>query len=370
MPFSNGTYSLYATGNPVVTGTTISSTWANNTLNDIATALSTCLLKDGTQTVTANIPFAGYRLTGIGAPTAVGDALREGSAIGGVTAAAGSFTTITASSTAGITGVTKIGGQNSPTGSPRVYIGSGALTAVFGADSNTTTLTDATNKTARLGVPHYTNAEETVGLIFANITSGSNFVAYGGGTATNNAATTHNFYTAADAITTSGTIQFKIDGPNALTTITGAALVSTTLTVSGLTAGRLPLVSTAGLLADSATFTYTDTAANRIFTVAGSGSTATVAVVNNTHASGDAGVQIAADGTGDAYISYGVSWTTFWYSGADNSNSDRFAIGVTLPIGTSDWLRITTAGAVTIPNLAGVGTRAVVVDANGVMSAP
>jgi len=40
MAFSNGTYSLYSTGNPVVTGTTISSTWANNTLNDIATALT------------------------------------------------------------------------------------------------------------------------------------------------------------------------------------------------------------------------------------------------------------------------------------------------------------------------------------------
>ena len=35
----SGTYSL-PSGNPVVTGTTISSTWANNTLTDIATALS------------------------------------------------------------------------------------------------------------------------------------------------------------------------------------------------------------------------------------------------------------------------------------------------------------------------------------------
>ena len=57
MAFSSGTYSLVA-GNPVVTGTTISSTWANNTLNDVATALTTCLLKDGTQTATAKVPFA------------------------------------------------------------------------------------------------------------------------------------------------------------------------------------------------------------------------------------------------------------------------------------------------------------------------
>lgn len=57
MPYSSGTFTLVA-GNPVVTGTTISSTWANNTLNDIATALSTAMLKDGTQTCTASIPFA------------------------------------------------------------------------------------------------------------------------------------------------------------------------------------------------------------------------------------------------------------------------------------------------------------------------
>lgn len=76
MAFSSGTFSLYTPGNPVVTGTTIQSTWANNTLTDIATGLSTCLLKDGTQTVTANIPFAGFRLTGIGLATAVTDAAR------------------------------------------------------------------------------------------------------------------------------------------------------------------------------------------------------------------------------------------------------------------------------------------------------
>lgn len=52
-----------------------------------------CLLKNGTQTVTANIPFGGFRLTGIGAPTATGDALREGSAVGGTTPAAINGTT-------------------------------------------------------------------------------------------------------------------------------------------------------------------------------------------------------------------------------------------------------------------------------------
>ena len=76
MPYTAGVFALYTPGNPVVTGTTIQSSWANNTLDDIETALSTCLLKDGTQTVTNNIPFAGFRLTGIGASTLVDDAIQ------------------------------------------------------------------------------------------------------------------------------------------------------------------------------------------------------------------------------------------------------------------------------------------------------
>lgn len=76
MPFTNGTFSLYTPGNPVVTGTTIQSSWGNNTLSDVATGLSTCVLKDGTQTLTANIPFNGYRITGLGAATALTDAIQ------------------------------------------------------------------------------------------------------------------------------------------------------------------------------------------------------------------------------------------------------------------------------------------------------
>ncbi len=46
-----GTFTLVA-GNPVVTGTTISSTWANNTLSDIANALSQSIAADGQTTIT------------------------------------------------------------------------------------------------------------------------------------------------------------------------------------------------------------------------------------------------------------------------------------------------------------------------------
>ena len=45
---------------------------------DIATALSSCLLKDGTQTVTANIPMATYKFTGLGAGSAATDSANLG----------------------------------------------------------------------------------------------------------------------------------------------------------------------------------------------------------------------------------------------------------------------------------------------------
>lgn len=78
MPFNgSGTYSLPA-GNPVTTGTTISSSTNNSTNSDIATALSTCIAKDGQTTLTANIPFGGFKLTGIGNGSASTDAVALG----------------------------------------------------------------------------------------------------------------------------------------------------------------------------------------------------------------------------------------------------------------------------------------------------
>lgn len=71
----SGTYTLPA-GNPVVTGTVISSTWANNTLSDIGTALTQSVAKDGQTTPTANLPLGGFKLTNVAAATTLTDYLR------------------------------------------------------------------------------------------------------------------------------------------------------------------------------------------------------------------------------------------------------------------------------------------------------
>ena len=76
MSFAAGVFSLFTPGNPVVTNTTISSSTMNSTLSDIATGLSTCVLKDGSQTLIANIPMSGFIFTGLGAGTTSGHSVR------------------------------------------------------------------------------------------------------------------------------------------------------------------------------------------------------------------------------------------------------------------------------------------------------
>jgi hypothetical protein len=78
MPYNGaGSYAAPAsTFNPAVTSTPINSTDWIALLADVSTALSLCVLKDGQQTPTANIPMGGFKLTGLAAAGVQGDALR------------------------------------------------------------------------------------------------------------------------------------------------------------------------------------------------------------------------------------------------------------------------------------------------------
>ena len=66
----SGNYVLPAVANPPLSGATISSTgWAIPTLNDIASALTQSLSKDGQTTATGNIPMGGNRFLNVGNAT-------------------------------------------------------------------------------------------------------------------------------------------------------------------------------------------------------------------------------------------------------------------------------------------------------------
>jgi len=60
----SGNFNLIA-GNPVTTGTTIASTWANDTLSDIATALTNSIAKNGETIPTGNLPMGGFKHTNV-----------------------------------------------------------------------------------------------------------------------------------------------------------------------------------------------------------------------------------------------------------------------------------------------------------------
>lgn len=79
----SGTYDLPA-GNPVATGTVISSVVQNNTMTDIGTALTGSIARDGQSPATANIPMGDNKLTGLATPTARTDATSLGSIQDGV----------------------------------------------------------------------------------------------------------------------------------------------------------------------------------------------------------------------------------------------------------------------------------------------
>jgi len=86
----------------------------------------------------------------------------------------------------------------------------GQITAVFGADGNTNTLTNSTPKETRIGIPHYNTAEEPAALIYAESTSSINRIIIGGGSSRMNAATDIQFRTASNTTTQTGTECMRI----------------------------------------------------------------------------------------------------------------------------------------------------------------
>ena len=133
----SGVYSLPA-GNPVVTGTTISSTWANTTLTDIASALTGSLAADGQTPATGNLDMNSHKIENLTPGTFAGEAIEytqfeeatvsavaitggtiNGTTIGLTTPAAGKFTDLEATGDLLVNGNGKFLGTGSlkvPTG--------------------------------------------------------------------------------------------------------------------------------------------------------------------------------------------------------------------------------------------------------------
>jgi len=121
----SGQFVITGTGLPFTTGTVISSTVVNQLNTDLAAGLSNCICKDGQSTPTNNIPMGGFKLTGLGAATTLGDALSYGQP-----ANVSSLT---------VTGPATIGGYGAGVGRNRLINGDMRVSQRCGTGSFTTT---------------------------------------------------------------------------------------------------------------------------------------------------------------------------------------------------------------------------------------
>lgn len=153
MPFNgSGVFSPPSANYPSVANTLIEAANRNAIDSDIATGLSTCITKDGQTVVTANIPMAGFRFTGLGAGASAGQSLRyeqlfTTSAVqllGAMDWVKGadiaSATTLNLTTATGngvhVTGTTTITGVTLGSGMWRLVIFDGALTLTHHATNN------------------------------------------------------------------------------------------------------------------------------------------------------------------------------------------------------------------------------------------
>jgi hypothetical protein len=135
----SGTYTLPA-GNPVVTGTTIASTWANNTLSDIATALTDSVAADGQTPMTGNLNLNSNKIVNVADPTLAQDAatknysdttyLAKASNLSDVANATTARTNISAAKSGANSDITSLTGLTTPLS--QAQGGTGTTTGYYG----------------------------------------------------------------------------------------------------------------------------------------------------------------------------------------------------------------------------------------------
>jgi len=247
MPRSSGTYTLPA-GNPVTTGTTITSTWANTTLSDIATALTGSVATDGTSPMTGILQMGNNKITGVANGTASTDVATvfqisnptitggtiDGAPIGASNPKNGAFLALSATSAA-LTGTctapTVTPGSDSTTKIATTAFVQSAISAIssgvtsFNTRSGVVTLSSGDVTTA-LGYTPYNAGGATV-ITTSNISSYAPTVSGTGAYGTWGISISGNAATASTA-TNATTATNQSGGTVSATTITASSTITST----------------------------------------------------------------------------------------------------------------------------------------------
>ena len=228
----SGTFNINTAGQPVVTGTTITSTAFNLLTADLATGLTTALTKDGQTTPTANIPMGTYKITGLGAGSAATDAAQYGQLQAGAT------------TIATVTGTDTLTGTLSPA---IAAYAAGNLFSFVAANTNTGAATINLNS---LGAKSITKLGTTA-LAAGDIVSGQvHLIEYDG---------TRFQLINPSTFSVSGLVPPANGGTgvanNSAMTVTGSGNFAYTRTLTGTTNVTFPTTGTLATLAGTETFT-------------------------------------------------------------------------------------------------------------------
>jgi hypothetical protein len=226
----SGTFNINTAGQPVVTGTVISSTAFNLLTSDLATGLSTAMTKDGQTTATANIPMGTFKLTGLGAGTNATDSAQYGQL------------------QAGATTIATVTGTDTLTGTLTPAIAAYATGNLFSFVAVATNTGAATINLNGLGAKSITK-QGTTALSAGDILSGQvHLIEYDG---TRFQLINPNTLFTILSPTNGGTGVAN----NAAMTVTGSGNFAYTRTLTGTTNVTFPTTGTLATLAGSETFT-------------------------------------------------------------------------------------------------------------------
>ena len=214
-----GTFNINTAGQPVVTGTVITSTAFNLLTSDLATGLTTALTKDGQTTPTANIPMGTFKITGLGAGTSATDAAQYGQLQAGAT------------TIATVTGTDTLTGSLTPA---IAAYATGNLFSFVAANTNTGAATINLNS---LGAKSITKSGSTA-LAAGDIVSGQiHLIEYDG-----------TRFQLINPVNLSGIVSPTNGGTgianNAASTLTISGNYATTLTLTGATSVTMPTSGT------------------------------------------------------------------------------------------------------------------------------